>query len=135
MYKSNPRLDYPLYYGTRPEILKLARDNRNHPTEAEAKLWALLRQRHLFGVKFRRQHPISRFIADFYCHQAKLIIEVDGGYHEDEQQRELDQGRQAELEDLGLVVLRFKNEDVEEGEKQVIEKIRSVLRSRMEHGR
>ena len=78
-------------------------------------------------MKFRRQHPISSFIADFYCHQAKLIIEIDGGYHDDPDQQEADLGRQRALEDLGLKVIRFRNEEIETDVAGVVERIRRVL--------
>ena len=98
-------------------------------TLAERKLWTHLRKR-ITGMKFRRQHPVSKFIADFYCHDARLIIEVDGGYHDDPEQKEYDKRRQAELEDLGLLVVRFRNEEVEKDVEGVVEKIRMVLRNR-----
>ena len=82
------------------------------------------------GRKFRRQHPVSRFIADFYCHQAKLVIEIDGGYHEDHEQKLADQGRQKELEDIGLLVIRFRNDEVEMDIEGVVERIRVFLLER-----
>ena len=128
-YHTNPRLGYPIYFGTDPEILKLAGKNRTHLTPAERKLWKHLRKR-ITGMKFRRQHPVSRFITDFYCHQAKLVIEIDGGYHNEPKQKELDQRRQKELENLGLLVIRFRNEEIETDVVRVVEKISMVLRER-----
>jgi very-short-patch-repair endonuclease len=128
-YQKNARLGNPIYFGTDPEILKLARENRSNQTPAERKLWKHLRKR-LTGRKFRRQHPVSRFIADFYCHEAKLIIELDGGYHDDPDQEELDLGRQKALEDMGLIVIRFRNEEIEMDVEGVVERIRMVLRER-----
>ncbi len=64
------------------------------------------------GVKFRRQHPISVFILDFYCHEAQLVIELDGEYHSQFQQKLYDENRTQFLKDIGLHELRFKNEDV-----------------------
>ena len=129
-HQTNPRLGYPIYCGTDPEILNLARVNRKHMTPAERKLWKLLRERKIMGRKFRRQHPVSRFIADFYCHQAKLVIEIDGGYHEDHEQKLADQGRQKELEDIGLLVIRFRNDEVEMDIEGVVERIRVFLLER-----
>jgi cyclase len=63
-------------------------------------------------VRFKRQHPILYFIADFYCHRAKLIIEVDGGYHNLQEQYIYDKNRDKELEEFGLKVIRFTNEQV-----------------------
>jgi len=126
-YHTNPRLGYPIYCGTEPEMLKLARENRKQMTLAERKLWNHLKKRKIMGVKFRRQHPVSRFIVDFYCHQVKLIIELDGGYHDDQEQYELDQGREKELENLGLDVIRFRNEEVEMDVFEDIDRIRKVI--------
>lgn len=64
------------------------------------------------NIRIKRQHPIPYFIADFYCHKAKLIIEVDGGYHNIPEQYSYDKKRDNELVDLGLKVIRFKNEEV-----------------------
>jgi cyclase len=126
-YHTNPRLEYPIYYGTEPIILKLARKNRKKMTAAERKLWEQLKDRKFLGIKFRRQHPISRFIADFYCHQAKLIIEVDGGYHHHQDQQELDIARERALEDLGIKVIRFSNEEVERDLITVLVRIKEVI--------
>jgi very-short-patch-repair endonuclease len=83
---------------------------RHTPTEAEDKLWQHLRNRQLTGLKFRRQHSIERFIVDFYCAEAKLIIEIDGPVHE--YSEEEDVIRQEFLESRGFRVLRFTNEHV-----------------------
>ena len=79
-------------------------------TSAEQKLRQHLRNRHLFELKFRRQHPVGRFILDFYCNEYLLIVEVDGGIHE--LQTERDQLRTEWLQQQGYKVIRFKNEDV-----------------------
>ncbi|BAY63482.1 hypothetical protein NIES22_35700 [Calothrix brevissima NIES-22] len=92
------------------KLKPLARQMRREPTLAEKKLWQKLRSKQLLGFKFRRQHVIDRFIVDFYCQEAHLIIEVDGGIHEYTQQE--DAIRQEFLESLGLKVMRLKNEDV-----------------------
>ena len=99
-----------------------ARAMRHEPTEAEAMLWEALRARRLHGFKFRRQHVIGRFIADFYCAEARLIVEVDGGVH-DERGSE-DRVREDALSELGLTVLRFTNDMVLENMNQVLEEIR-----------
>lgn len=92
------------------KIKPLARELRNEPTPAEARLWRYLRRKQVDGWRFRRQHVFDRFIVDFYCPAARLVIEVDGPIHE--QQQDYDALRTAFLEALGLRVLRFKNEDV-----------------------
>ena len=70
-----------LFFGASPEIHKFARELRRNLTEAEKILWQELRNRKLGGFKFRRQHPINKFVADFYCHEVKLIVELDGSQH------------------------------------------------------
>jgi len=126
IYQKNLRLGFPIYYNADGELLGKAREQRKDMTSAEKRLWQVLRRKKL-GMKFRRQHPINRFIADFYCHEAKLVIEVDGGYHEDDDQREYDIGRTAELKEFGILVVRFTNEEVEQDLEVVIQKIRDCL--------
>jgi very-short-patch-repair endonuclease len=92
-------------------------------TKAEAILWEHLRNSKLKGLKFRRQHPLDIFIADFYCHQKKLIIELDGGIHNIQEQKEYDEGRTFELEEKGFKILRFKNEEVINDIGSVLERI------------
>jgi len=93
-----------------PAILQLARDHRHPLTPAEAKVWTRMRNRGL-GFKIRRQHPIWRFIADFYCAEAKLVIEIDGDTHAEPDQEEYDQARTNWLEERGYKVIRFTNHD------------------------
>ncbi|MEO7719629.1 MAG: endonuclease domain-containing protein [Capsulimonas sp.] len=88
----------------------LAREMRRNPTAAEAKLWGHLRGHRMLGLKFRRQHVIDGFIADFYCHALKFVIEVDGGVHDT--QEEYDRDRQRFFERSGLSILRVTNADV-----------------------
>ncbi|HLO30063.1 MAG TPA: endonuclease domain-containing protein [Anaerolineales bacterium] len=94
-----------------PAILRLARDHRHPLTPAEAKIWARVRNRGL-GFKIRREHPIWRFIADFYCAEAKLVIEIDGDSHAEFDQEEYDRARTVWLEERGYKVIRITNEDV-----------------------
>jgi len=96
--------------GTTPAIEQAARRLRKEPTLAEAHLWQALRRRQLASLKFRFQHPIGRFIADFYCPSAKLIIEIDGGIHD--QQQPYDEARTEQLEAFGYRFLRFSNKEV-----------------------
>nr|MCU4177914.1 endonuclease domain-containing protein [Marinilabiliaceae bacterium N1Y90] len=91
-----------LYYGASQEIKSRAKLLRKDITLPEKLLWNKLRDRQLAGLKFRRQHPIDLFIADFYCHEKRLVVEVDGEIHE--YQKEYDEGRTAELERLGITV-------------------------------
>lgn len=85
---------------------------RKAPTDAEALLWAELRKRQLGELKFRRQRIIGYFIVDFCCPRARLVIEVDGDVHEE--QEDYDQERDQVLSELGYAVVRFTNQDVEE---------------------
>ena len=102
-----------MFYGAPPILFEFAKNMRNNPTEAEDILWRyLLNNNQLKNIRFKRQHPILYFIADFYCHQAKLIIEVDGSYHKIPEQFEYDENRDFELNNLGLTILRFTNEQV-----------------------
>ena len=105
-----------------------AKKLREEPTDAESRLWYVLRRKHTLGFKFRRQHPVGRYVADFACPEAKLIIEVDGGQHA-EQVKE-DAARTRELEAHGYAVLRFWNHEVLENFDGVQEVIRAALAAR-----
>lgn len=108
----------------------MARELRQRPTEAEKILWQALRQKRL-GYHFRRQHPIDRFIADFYCHPLRLIIEVDGGYHNSRSQREYDENRSYEIMlNYDLKVIRFTNEQVMQDLLQVVARIQLEIAER-----
>ena len=105
-----------------------ARELRKRQTLAEAKLWYHLRRRALFGVKFRRQHPIGEYFVDFYCEEAKLAIELDGGGHAGQQQRTYDDARTAELKRQRIRVLRFWNNDVLQNTDGVLQRIGEAVR-------
>jgi very-short-patch-repair endonuclease len=89
-----------------PPILARAREMRRPQTPAEATLWRALRNRR-YGYKFRRQHPIERFIVDFYCAEAKLCLEIDGPSHLEPAQQAYDEARTAYLESLGYHLIRY----------------------------
>ncbi len=97
---------------TSPELQQAARDLRHAQTGAEEALWQALRDRQLRGIKFRRQYAVERFIFDFYCPAARLIIELDGSVHDEPTQRERDHARTAALEARNYRVIRFRNEEV-----------------------
>ena len=103
-----------------------ARQNRREMTESEIVLWNALRNE-FRGIKFRRQHPIGDYIADFLCLKAKLVIEVDGGYHDKPQQQLEDQLRTEFLQSKGYRVIRFTNEEVSSQLKGVISRIKEEL--------
>jgi very-short-patch-repair endonuclease len=102
-----------------------ARQLRRDQTDAEQRLWAKLRDRQLCGAKFRRQHLIGPFIADFCCAQGKVIVELDGGQHAEDVAA--DEKRSRFLEAQGYRVLRFWNHDVLKGTDAVLERIAEAL--------
>ena len=115
-----------MYYGAEPILFEFAKKMRENPTEAESVLWLYLSNNQI-GFRFKRQHPIKYFIADFYCHKAKLVIEIDGGYHQLPEQYEYDKTRDFELEKLKLKVIRFTNEQVFLDIENTIKNIRKEL--------
>ena len=107
-------------------LIEEAKRMRKEPTDAEAALWELLRDKKL-GDKFRRQHLIDDFIVDFVCLSKNLVIEVDGGYHNDPTQKEYDQQRTLYLNEKGFRVIRFTNEEVLGNTEAVLTKIKDIL--------
>jgi very-short-patch-repair endonuclease len=91
-------------------LLERARELRTQQTPTEEILWECLRDRRFLNAKFRRQHNIGQFIADFYCHAARLVIELDGEIHQS--QKLEDTNRDLWMEERGSVVLRFRNDEV-----------------------
>ncbi len=116
-----------MFYKANPLIFKKAEEMRNNPTEAESLLWNYLRQNNL-GVKFRRQHPADIYVLDFYSHQIKLAIEIDGDIHDLDKVKKNDSQRQSYLESLGIKFLRFSNIDVFERMELVIQKIEETIK-------
>jgi very-short-patch-repair endonuclease len=98
-------------------------------TPAEQLLWREIRNRKLMGLKFRRQHPIHIYIADFYCHEIKLVIEIDGGIHNSDPIKENDQNRTAELDRLGISIIRFTNDQIMENTNQVLIDLKQFILS------
>jgi very-short-patch-repair endonuclease len=110
-------------------ILTAARQLRTTHTDAESFLWAILRNRRFCGFKFRRQHPVGGFILDFFCHEASLAIELDGGGHAEDQQIIYDRERTKLLESMGIRVMRFWNNDVLNNTEAVLTTIYVALHS------
>ncbi len=108
-------------------LVPLARKLRGEQTKAEAKLWSELRNRQVEGLKFRRQHPIGSYVADFCCEEIGLILELDGGQHSENEQRDCE--RTMVLEDMNYIVLRFWNIDIIEALDGVIDQILAIARS------
>ncbi len=106
-----------------------AKELRQNMTEAEKTLWQALRANRLNGWHFRRQQIIGAFFADFYCHAAALVVEVDGEIHKT--QAEYDQERTELIRDYGIEVIRFKNEEIFQQLPQVLEKIDQTCQARI----
>ncbi|MDR3416109.1 MAG: DUF559 domain-containing protein [Nevskia sp.] len=105
----------------------LTRILRQRMTDAEARMWFLLRGRRLMGAKFRRQYPIGSYTVDFFCHEYGLVIEIDGGQHLENHK---DGIRTRFLEEQGYMVLRFWNDEVLKNQDGVLDRIREVLLTR-----
>ena len=113
--------------GTTQELDEAAREMRKRPTAAEDALWQKLRRGTLDGYHFRRQHAIGRFVFDLYCPERKLIVEVDGPVHDQEEQRMRDEWRTRTLEQAGYRVIRFTNAQVIREMDSVLAAIREAL--------
>lgn len=101
-----------MWRGATATVFSKAQKLRSEMTKAEILLWNKLRENQLLGYKFRRQHPINIYVADFYCHQLNLIIELDGEYHNEENQIIKDKERTENLKFQGVRILRFTNYEV-----------------------
>ena len=106
------RIERVMFYGAVPSVFEKAKMLRENMTEAEKILWQHLSNNKMEGFRFKAQHPIGKFVADFYCHKAKLVIEVDGKYHEETEQREYDENRSDAIEHFDIKIIRFANEQV-----------------------
>lgn len=122
--------DNQMYYGATAITFEKAKALREKMTESELKLWAELNKSQL-DVRFKPQHPIDVFIVDFYCHPAKLVIEIDGGVHLNPEQREWDANRTVVLEEFDLRIIRFTNEEVLENIRDVVTQINRELIRRL----
>jgi len=109
-------------------LRQASRRMRRQPTKSEDLLWQALRKRQLARLKFRRQHPIGPAILDFYCHEKRLAVEVDGGVHQENDVKEHDQARQELIELYGVRFYRCKAEEVENNLEDVLESILEAAR-------
>ena len=109
-----------------PKKKLFRRKLRNNLTPAEATLWLSLKNKQLMGRRFKRQVSFDRYVVDFYCPREKLVIELDGPYHDIKRKARYDKERDKNLEALGLKVIRFKN-------RRVFEELGKVLESIKEH--
>lgn len=123
MKKFKPNYGEGMWKGAPESSFVKAKALRKDGTQAEKILWAKLRNNQLKGYKFRRQHPIGLYIVDFYCHQLNLVIEIDGDYHNIQEQIEKDKERTQNLETDGLQLIRFTNKDVMENLEKIISEI------------
>jgi very-short-patch-repair endonuclease len=117
----------PYNYNAALSTFEKAKTLRKNSTPAEKLLWKMIRNRDVMGFKFRRQHPLLYFVADFYCHEALLVIELDGDIHELQDVQQYDKQREEKIKELGITVLRFKNEEVFAEPEMVIKKIEEHL--------
>ena len=127
MKKLKPNHDDGMWKGAPSDSFSKAQFLRRNETIAEKLLWEKLRNNQLGGLKFRRQHPVNIYIADFYCHKFKLIIELDGDYHNQEEQKQKDEVRTEVLRLNDLKIIRFKNEEVEQDINQVLTTIKNKI--------
>ena len=112
MGNQNLNHDESMWKGAPATNFLLAKQLRGNMTQAEILMWDKLKNKQLKGYKFRRQHPIHHFIVDFYCHELKLIIEIDGKYHDSEEQKNKDFERTELLAFQGLREIRFTNDEI-----------------------
>ncbi len=112
-----------------PKKLELAREFRKNPTESEDAVWQMLRNRQIKNLKWRRQQVICGYIADFYCAELKVVLEIDGSVHENEDVKAYDEFRTSVFESKGIRVFRLKNEDCDKQHlTELIEQIITSLR-------
>jgi very-short-patch-repair endonuclease len=102
---------------------------RREDTRAEKKVWVQLKDRRTLGLKFRRQVAIDRYIVDFYCHEIRVIVEIDGGVHDRPGQAEWDAKRNVRLQELGYIVLHITNDEVLNQPNCLLEMIRALYPS------
>ena len=112
-----------MFFGAKPALFRFAEKMRHAPTDGELAMWHLLKSEILRVYKFRRQHPISTFIADFDSHKLKLVIEIDGGYHLNNFQKKYDDFRDEDMNGMCISVIRFTNEEVIKHSETVLQRI------------
>ena len=127
MKKHQSQQDDGMSKGASAHIFRNAEKLRENMTEAELVLWEYLKQKKFHGLKFRRQHPIQTYIADFYCHKCRLIIELDGEYHLSQDQVEYDTERTEVLNFTDVNVLRFTNDEVMNNINKVLLEIKKFI--------
>ena len=119
-----------MFYGSSPIIFAYARKLRNEPTASEVIFWGLLKQ-HFLNYRFKRQHPISQFIADFYCHKLKSVVEIDGSIHLSDEAKNSDKLRDEFMQTLNLKIIRFTNDEVIKNGEVVVGKLKNFIEKRV----
>ncbi len=115
-----------MHYGAPMEIFQIAERLRRDMTATEKIIWDRVCKNQL-GVRIRRQHPVWKFIADFYCHEVRLVIEIDGGIHLRSENKEYDISRDIILKDFKIEILRFTNDEVIDETDHGLEKIKRTI--------
>ena len=119
-----------MFYGADVIVFENAKKLRENMTWAERKLFEQLSKNKL-GVRFRAQHPLSLYIVDFYCHQAKLVIEIDGDFHFNDEAQKADEERTSAIEEFGLRLIRFTNDEIFKNIHEVISEITKHINERV----
>lgn len=127
MKDKNPYHDESMWKGAPANNFLLAKQLRERMTQAEIAMWEVLKNKKFNNYKFRRQHPIQNFIVDFYCHELKLIVEIDGKYHDSEVQKNKDLNRTELLQFQGLREIRFSNEEIVNDMYLVLKKLEDFI--------
>lgn len=117
-----------MHFGAGPLIFQKAKELRNRMTASEEFFWLRLREQ-FPEFRFRRQHPISIYIADFYCHKLKLVIEIDGSIHDVPDIKINDIKRQSDLESYGLKIIRFTNQQINEKPEEALEILTTIIKT------
>ncbi len=117
-----------LFYNSSKLQIEFAGTLRKTMTNSEKKLWQHLRNKKIKGFHFRRQHAMGQFVADFYCHKAKLLIEVDGEIHNTILNKNYDKTRDKIIKEQGITVMRFSNNEILNSIDRVIEKVKNNLK-------
>jgi cyclase len=115
-----------MFYESSPIIFANAKRLRNEPTASEIIFWGLLKQ-HFADFRFKRQHPVSQYIADFYCHKLRLVVEIDGGIHLSKDAIKNDKLRDEFMNSLNLKIIRFTNDEVCKNGEEVVKKLRELI--------
>lgn len=117
-----------MHQGAKPHVFENAKQNRRNNTPAEAVLWEAIRLKKLDRFRFRNQHAIGAYVVDFYCHESKLAVEVDGQYHTDPSQMAYDEERTKVIVSSGVSIIRFTNQEVLNNLEEVLTKIKAALK-------